>query len=281
MYVKLRIAAIAVLALALPATAQLSSLAAGKAMDLLAEGFVFNIIDWDGGELPKRYERSDQLPLSLADVRKLSASKFSPFAIIKMLEERRCACDASADALVALKKDGISEQVIQAVSLHALPPNRSFGLTISLDFEGLGGTGTVSTKARKGYLYLIVPDDDKERVFIGNLQAILARRWQRDELIDNTDLLLPKKVRRVTFASEVPLKTYGPKKALVFTSTKPDIYTSADIPEADRDGVQEFEFEYPTASVESQCSLQVLYRQDAMLANRWHLERTHFQCEWD
>ena len=281
MYVKLRIAAIAVLALALPATAQLSSLAAGKALDLLAEGFVFNIIDWDGGELPKRYERSDQQPLSLADVRKLSANKFSTFAIIKMLEERRCACDASADALVELKKDGISEQVIQAVSLHALPPNRSFGLTISLDFEGLGGASTVSTQARKGYLYLIVPDDDKERVFIGNLQAILARRWQRDELIDNTDLLLPKKVRRVTFASEVPLKTYGLKKALVFTSTKPDIYTSADIPEADRDGVQEFEFEYPTASVESQCSLQVLYRQDAMLANRWHLERTHFQCEWD
>ena len=305
MYVKLRIAAIAVLALALPATAQLSSLAAGKAMDLLAEGFVFNIIDWDGGELPKRYERSDQQPLSLADVRKLSANKFSTFGIIKMLEERRCACDASADALVGLKKDGISEQVIQAVSLHALPPNRSFGLTISLDFEGLGGASTVSTQARKGYLYLIVPDDDKERVFIGNLQAILARRWQRDELIDNTDLqtgekteaprtrrqrdelidntdlLLPKKVRRVTFASEVPLKTYGLKKALVFTSTKPDIYTSADIPEADRDGVQEFEFEYPTASVESQCSLQVLYRQDAMLANRWHLERTHFQCEWD
>ena len=85
----------------------------------------------------------------------------------------------------------------------------------------------------------------------------------------------------MTFASEVPLKTYGRKKALVFTSTKPDIYTSADIPEADRAGVQEFEFEYPAASLERQCSLQVLYRQDAMLANRWHLVRTHFQCEWD
>ena len=283
MYVKLQIAALAALALALPAAAQSSSIF-HKATAQLPKGgeFVFNIVDWDGGKLPKRYyERSNQLPMSLADVSKLSANKFSTEAIVKMLEERRCACDASADALVALKKDGISEQVIQAVSLHALPPNRSFGLTISLDFEGLGGASTVSTQARKGYLYLIVPDDDKERVFIGNLQAILARRWQRDELIDNTDLLLPKKVRRVTFASEVPLKTYGLKKALVFTSTKPDIYTSADIPEADRDGVQEFEFEYPTASVESQCSLQVLYRQDAMLANRWHLERTHFQCEWD
>ena len=109
----------------------------------------------------------------------------------------------------------------------------------------------------------------------------MAGHWQRDALVDQTDLLLPKKVRRVSFAAEVPLKTYGPQKALVFTSTKPDIYTSADIPEQDRAAVQEFEFDYPSSSLERTCNLQVLYRQDAMLANRWHLERTHFQCEWD
>ena len=278
MYVKVWIAA---LALALPAAAQINTSAANQAMDLLAKGLIFNIVDWDGGQLPRRYERSDQLPMSLDDVRNLSANKFSADAIVKMLTERRCACDASADALVELKKAGVAEQVLQAVSLHSLPPNRAFGLTISLDFEGLGGASTVSTQARKGYLYLIVPDGDKERVFMGNLQTILSRRWQHDELVDNTDLLLSKKVRRVTFASEVPLKTYGPKKVLVFTSTKPDIYTSADIPETDRKGVQEFEFEYPAASLESQCTLQVLYRQDSMLANRWHLVRTNFQCEWN
>ena len=278
MYVKVWIAA---LALALPAAAQINTSAANQAMDLLAKGLIFNIVDWDGGQLPRRYERSDQLPMSLDDVRNLSANKFSSDAIVKMLTERRCACDASADALVELKKAGVAEQVLQAVSLHSLPPNRAFGLTIALDFEGLGGASTVSTQARKGYLYLIVPDGDKERVFMGNLQTILSRRWQHDELVDNTDLLLSKKVRRVTFASEVPLKTYGPKKVLVFTSTKPDIYTSADIPETDRKGVQEFEFEYPASSLESQCTLQVLYRQDSMLANRWHLVRTNFQCEWN
>ena len=120
--------------------------------------------------------------MSLDDVRKLSANKFSTVAIVKMLEERRCVCDASVDKLVELKGAGVAEQVIEAVSLHALPPNRSFGLTIALDFEGLGGKAAVSTQARKGYLYLIVPDGDKERVFIGNLQAILAGRWQRDAL---------------------------------------------------------------------------------------------------
>ena len=269
-----------VLAMALPALAQRSAPASGRAVDTLASGDIFNIIDWDGGELPRRYERSDQLPISLDDVRKLSANKFSNAAIIKMLEERRCICDASIDALVELKGAGVSEEVIQAVSLHSLPPNRSFGLAISLDFKGLGNQA-ISTQARKGYLYLIVPDGDKERVFIGHLQAILAGQWQRDGLVDRTDLLLPTKVRRVTFAAEVPLKTYGPKKALVFTSTKPDIYTSADIPERDLAGVREFEFDYPASSLERICSLQVLYKQDAMLADRWHLQRTHFQCEWD
>jgi hypothetical protein len=167
------------------------------------------------------------------------------------------------------------------VSLHALAPNRAVNLVISIDFEGLGGAATVSTQARQGYLYLIVPDSGRERVFIGNLQAILAGKWQHEALIDNTDLLLPKKVRRVVFAAEVPLKTYGAKKVRVFTSTRPDIYTSADIPEADRGGVQEFAFEYPVSSIQRICTLQALFRQDAMLADRWHLVRRHFECEWD
>ena len=266
-----------------PGLAQKSAPAGSRsnAADPLEEGQIFNIIDWDGGKLPRRYERSDQLPMSLEDVRKLSQSKFSTAAIVKMIEERRCACDASVDALIELKEAGVPEEVIQAVSLHGLPPNRSLNLIISIDFEGLGGAQAISDQARKGYLYLIIPDGDRERVFVGNLHTILSKRWQQDSVVDNTDLLLPKKVRRVVFAAEVPLKVYGAKKAMVFTSTKPDIYTSADIPKADREGVQVYEFDYPSNSLQRICNLQVLYRQDAMLANTWHLVRTNFQCEWD
>ena len=253
----------------------------GPAGSVLDDGFIYNIVEWDGGQLPAVYERSDQLPVTLADVRKLSASKFSEAAITKMLEERRCACDASVDALVGLKQGGVSEKVIEAVSLHSLPPNRAIDLTIALDFEGKGGAAAVSSQARKGYLYLIIPDGDRERVFVGNLQSILGRKWQRDTLIDNTDLLLPKKVRRIVFASSVPLKTHGEKRALVFTSTKPDIYTSADVPKADREAAMEFAFDYPASSLQRACSLQALHRQDTMLADQWHLVRTHFECEWD
>ena len=198
-----------------------------------------------------------------------------------MLEERRCACDASIDALIDLKEAGVSEAVLQALSLHALPPNRSVELTIHLDFEGLGGNKPLSTQARQGYLYLIVPDGQRERVFVGNLQQILAGRWQRDGQVDNSDLLLPKQVRRVTFAADVPLKTYGTKKALVFTSTRPNIYGSADLTARERERASEYAFTYPPSSLQSSCALQALYRQDQMLSDKWHLKRTNFQCEWD
>ena len=124
-------------------------------------------------------------------------------------------------------------------------------------------------------------DDQRERVFVGNLQQILAGRWQRDERVDNRDLLLPKQVRRVTFAANVPLKTYGPKKALVFTSTRPNIYGSADLTAREREAASEYAFTYPSSSLQSYCALQALYQQDQMLSNKWHLKRTNFQCEWD
>ena len=271
-----------VLCLALsPAMAQQVVPPAGTSASVLKDGYVFNIVEWDGGELPRLYERSDQLPLTLPDLQKLLDSKFASDVVVKMLEERRCACDASADALIELKNSGATDDLIKAVSLHALPPNRSMDLTITLDFEGLGGGVSPSTQSRKGYLYLIVPDGERERVFVGNLADILSRRCKRDTLVDNTDLLLSKKVRRIVVAAQVPLKTYGNKEALVFASTKPNIYSSKDIPAADRAAAQGYEFEYPVSSLQRDCSLQVLHRQDAMLPDRWHLVRTHFQCEWN
>ena len=263
---------------ATPAHAQ--RLAPGGAGEALARGQVFNIIDWNGGSLPPLYERSDQLPLTLADIRKLSAGGFGGADIVKMVQERRCACDASADALLALKEDGVDAEVIRAVSLHSLPPNRGLDFRIALDFESQAGKAAV-WRARRSYLYVIVPDGGRERVFMGSLQSILAGRWARDELVDDTDILLPRKVRRVVFAARVPLVEPGPKKALVFASTKPDIYTSADIPAADRAKAREYAFDYPASSPLSRCSLQTLYRQDAALADRWHLVRSHFDCEWE
>ena len=54
MYAKLCTIALS-LAFALPLMAQRSAPATGKAVDPLATGEIFNIVDWDGGQLPQRY----------------------------------------------------------------------------------------------------------------------------------------------------------------------------------------------------------------------------------
>ncbi len=247
----------------------------GWAADIPTRGAVINIVTWDGKNLPPIYERSDQLPLTLEDVINLSRNDFGDEAISRMVRERRFAGNASADALIELKKAGVSKKVIQAISLHALPPNRALSLAIQLEFAGQ------SREARKRYLYVIIPDGPTERIFTADLGAVLAGNWRRDERVDLTDPLLPKQVRRVTFADRVPLKTYGSKTMLVFTSTKPDIFQSSDIPDADRAGIHEFAFDYPVSSPLQDCRLQVRYRQDVLLPYKWHMAGAHFQCEWN
>ena len=48
-----------------------------------------------------------------------------------------------------------------------------------------------------------------------------------------------------------------------------------------REAASEYAFTYPSSSLQSYCALQALYQQDQMLSDKWHLKRTHFQCEWD
>ena len=245
-----------------------------QAADIPTRGPVINIVEWDGGTLPPVFDRSDQLPLTGADIRSLSQHDFSPEQIAKMVGERRFVGDASAAGLIDLKKSGVAPEVIQAVSRHALPPNRALSLTIRLEFEG------TSREARKRYLYVIVPDGEIERIFTADLGSVLAGRWRQDTTVDRTDLVLPKHVRQVTFSGEVPLKTYGQKTIRVFTSTRPGIYTSADIPEADVPGIKTYTINYPVSSLLQHCELQVRYKQDPVVPYKWEMVGSYLQCEW-
>src|SRR4051812_19909249 len=89
-----------------------------------------NLIEWNSNQLPRIYERSEQLPLTDEEVAKLSKAGFTPAQLVKMIEERRCACDASADGLIRLKQAGVQPDVLSALSLHALPPNRVLNLLV-------------------------------------------------------------------------------------------------------------------------------------------------------
>lgn len=245
------------------------------AADARAETEVVNIVSWEGGKLPPVYERSDQPPLSAEDILRLSQNGFAPQQVVRMIQERRFAGDASADALIGLKKAGVAPEVLQAVSFHALPPNRALNLSVELSFEGM------SMEARRRYLYVILPDGPHERVFTADIGVVLAGRWSRDVLVDQTDPLLPRHIRRITFSGEIPLKTYGPKKVLVFTSTRPDITASADIPDSDRSGVQTYTLDYPASSLRRDCLLRIRYKQDVAIPHKWRMVRSQLQCEWN
>ena len=237
-------------------------------------GIVVNLVEWDGGELPAVYERTDQLPFTREDLLQLVQSDFKPDQIARMISERRYAGDASAEGLIALKKDGLDPLVIQAISKHALAPNQSLTLTIYLTFDGPSQT------ARHRFLYVIIPDGEIQRVFTADLNTVLAGQWKRDTLIDATDPLLPRKIRRVTFSGTIPLKTHGSKTVRIFTSSRPGIHQIDEIPAIDLSRVQTYQMDYPVSSPIQDCRAYIRYKQDVVLPDKWHMLDTRLECEW-
>jgi hypothetical protein len=234
-----------------------------------------NIVQWQANDLPKIYERSSQLPLTDAEVLSLVQAEFSPETIVKMIEERRCACDASAEGLIRLKKAKVPEEVLKALSLHALKPNRELHFLVNLEFTGN------SREARKSYLYFFIEDGEFTRVFRADIHELLSKRFLHEEETDKSDLLIAKKVRRVRLGGTVPLKTYGKRQVLVVSSANPSLSHPEQLTEKERKEAATYEFEYPRTSLQSVCQLTIAYKQDAMLATHWRFMNSRFQCEWN
>lgn len=234
-----------------------------------------NIVNWDSNQLPKIYERSDQLPLTNDDIAKMSAAGFDTPALVKIIEERRCACDASADGLIDLKKQGVAKEVLSAISLHSLPPNRQLNLLLTLDFSG------DSKVAREAYLYIFVDDAPVTRVMTLNLGELLGRRNERDVMVDRSDLLIERKVRRITLPGTLPLTSYGKHNVMVVASANPSLTHPSELTANERKAAQLYEFDYPRSSIQNICRLTAGYRRDAVLNYRWNYMGSRFECEWN
>ncbi|NVJ06224.1 hypothetical protein HUW63_13390 [Myxococcus sp. AM001] len=235
----------------------------------------YNIIQWDPNQLPRIYERSDQLPLTDEELTKLSQAGFEPAQLVKMIEERRCACDASADGLIRLKKAGVDKDVLAAVSRHGLAPNRGLNLLVTLDFTGESRT------AREAFLYFFVDDGDITRVFTANIPELLRRRNSHETTVDRSDILVARTVRRVQLAGQVPLRTYGKHHVLVVASASPTLTHPSQLTAQELSRAQRYTFDYPRASLQNVCRLTAGYRRDAVLAYKWNFEGSRFECEWN
>jgi hypothetical protein len=234
-----------------------------------------NVINWDSNSLPRIFQRSDQLPLTDEDITKLSKAGFATADLVKMIEQRRCTCDASADGLIRLKKQGVAKEVISAVSLHGLKPNRVLNLEIRLDFTGDG------REARENFLYLFVDDGNITRVLTANIGDLLGRSNAHESMIDKSDILIARQVRRVVLPGDLPLKTYGRHNVLVVASARPTLTHPSQLTEDEKMRVQSYFFDYPRSSLQSVCRMTAGYKRDAVLTYRWHFVGSRFECEFN
>lgn len=234
-----------------------------------------NLVTWNSNDLPKVIQRSDQLPLNDEEIVKLAKAGFDAAEVVKMIQERRCACDASADGLIRLKTAGVPKEVISAVSLHGLKPNRALTLLVTLDFTGEG------REARNAFLYFFIDDGELTRVMSANLNDFLSRTNRNDVMTDRSDLLITKKVRRIQLAGELPLKSYGKHSVLVVTSANPALTHPSQLNELEKKTSQTYSLEYPRASLMSLCRLNAGYKRDAILAHQWRYMGSRFECEWN
>ena len=244
-----------------------------------------NILHWDTNALPKIYQRSEQMPLSDEEIAKLSKAGFDGPSIVKMIEERRCACDASADGLIKLKEQGVPKDVLMAVSLHGLKPNRALNLLVTIDFAGAahpaGQGGAAVGVPREGFLYFFIDDGDVTRVFSANLADLLSRPYSHQSMVDQSDLLLTKEVRRIELPGQTPLKAYGKHTLLVVASARPTLTHPSQLSDAERAKAQSYSIDYPRASLQSLCRLNAAYKRDAVLANKWDFAGSRLECEWN
>jgi hypothetical protein len=234
-----------------------------------------HIVEWDGNSLPKVYERSAQLPLTDDEVAKLSQAGFATDELVTMIEQRRCACDASADGLIRLRRAGVDGKVLSAISLHALPPNRALQLLITLDFTG------ESRSARDAFLYVFVDDGPVTRVLTANVDDLLKRRNAHETMADRSDLLIERTVRRIVLPGELPLKRYGPHRVLVVSSARPTLRHPSELNAQERANARTYTLDYPRSSLQSLCRLDAAYKRDAQLEDRWRFVGSRFECEWD
>ena len=80
-----------------------------------------------------RDRRSEARPLTLEEIRSLSRAGVKEKALVRMIRSRRVLAAVRGEALAALKAQGVSDNVIEAISTHALAENRRIDVLISLD----------------------------------------------------------------------------------------------------------------------------------------------------
>ena len=218
--------------------------------------------------------RSDSRPLNLVELEKLIHAGLGEATLLELMRTRKVMVLADADTLIRLKRAGASDDVVAAVSAYAVPPNEGFRMLLDLKINSPGSI------ARAPQLYVEVWHNDLDRQEVlmqANIRDLMSRRGT--VIRDRSDPMLVETVRATQRRGTVKVRNAGKLTVRLLISQKPGLTTLAaakGLP-----GYREFQIDYPGASADSRCRLEVGLRRDPLMKDIFALERSHFECRWD
>ena len=219
---------------------------------------------------PRLFLRTGQPPLDEAGVKALLASGMDPEVVMQLLEERRCACDVSPQALARWREGGVPDEVIAAASLHALPPNRRLALSVVADT-----TSRTGRSPARGWLHLFVRDGPRWRALHVPLGEGPEEAWT-----DARSVLRRRRTREVSRAA-LELSAPGRHEAWVAWSEQPWAERPEELPGFERVRARHFTLDIPAATSRRACRVRVGLRTDDFRPGRARLEEATWDCEWE
>ena len=215
---------------------------------------------------------------SLEELKKLRAGGLGEPVLLQMIQTRRVLLRADADTLLALKKDGLSDTLIGALSQHAWPPNEGIELTIQLDANSPAGM------SRPPFLYVEVWHEGLQRqeaFLFADLRTLFTRGGQIRANVDRSDPTNPQTVRGVTVTGLMRSRQPGRLTVRALVSQQPALRSLRDIPPRWANQVRSWTIDYPAVSLSSRCRLELGLERDPTLKDLYLIRRDALDCRWD
>jgi hypothetical protein len=228
-----------------------------------------------------RRERSEARPLTLEEIQKLIKAGVKERSLVRMIRSRKTLASPTGEALAALKAQGASDRVIEAISTYALPENRHIHLLLVLDIV------TPYSLEKAPYLYVGLVHEKtqtQEDLLADSLSRVLGAQWKVDEIVDTSDPMLPTKIRRIQMTGPVRAIHHGKSSFKILLSRRPgitDLTDTARLKPEEVSQIKTVEFDYPAVSLQNHCQLNLELGRDPVMADQFQVKHQRLRCFWD
>jgi hypothetical protein len=241
---------------------------------------VVELMNFSTGD-PSRWEEvkdhpSQARPLSLEEIQSLSRAGVSEKSLVRMIRSRGALVSPRGDTLAALKKQGVTDRALEALSTYSLAENRKIDVLLTLDVVTPFSVENAPT-LYLGLFHADVPED----LVVGPLRRVLAARWKEDDIVDDADPLLPTKIRRLKMVVPFRAVHHGKMTFRLLLSPRPGLTRLADLGPEDAPRVQTLEFDYPPVSLQSRAELDLAITRDPLIPQQFQIRNANVRTYWD